>query len=200
MLQSGAVELTRGNIPHPNRALEELHHEHEVAGRLLERLMEIGERIKEGCWVDATTVRFGVGLLEAYLHRVHASQEDCELRTEVQRIPRGDCCEHVDLMRVSHEEMRRRAQELLELTRRWVSGDESCRSAVGDGLIELASKDHEVAEHEERHAFVCLKTALPEDANRRLSDRFANHACTRAALERNVERFLSYTAAIRTLP
>jgi hemerythrin-like domain-containing protein len=200
LFPSGAVALTRGTIPHPDGALEELHQEHEVAGRLLERLMEIGEQIQEGYWVDAKTVRFGVGLLEAYLHRVHASQEDRELRTEVQRMPARDCCEHVNRMRADHEEMRQRAWELLELTRRWTSGDESCRSAVGDGLIELASKDHEVAAYEERHALTCLKTALPEDANHRLSDRFADHAGTRAALERNVERFLSYTGAIRMIP
>jgi hypothetical protein len=99
-------------------------------------------------------------------------------------------------MRTNHLEMRRRAQELLGLTRGWASGDESCRSAIGDGLIQLASKDHEAASYEDEHPFMCLKTALPKEADHRLLNRFADHAGTRAALEANIARFLSRTAAM----
>jgi hemerythrin-like domain-containing protein len=174
--------------------LEELHREHAVAERLLERLAELGEQIKSGERVEAKTVRFGVGLLEAYVHRVHASQmEDRELRPEAQVIAVPGCAEHLDRMRANHEEMRRRAQELLGLIRRWASGDESCRAAIGDGLIDLASLDHDAVTYEETYALMCLESTLPKDADHRLSNRFADHAGTRAALEANVERFLSHT-------
>jgi hemerythrin-like domain-containing protein len=184
-----------GVIPQPDGALEELHREHEVAERLLERLADLGNRINAGERIDAKTVRFGVGLLDAYLHRVHASQEDRELRPEAQRITTSNCFEDVSRMDTNHQEMRRQAQELLALIRRWASGHEICRSAIGDGLIELARKDHEVAAHEERSSLTCLRTTLPEAANDRLSYRFADHAGTRAALEANIARFLSQTAA-----
>jgi hypothetical protein len=182
----------------PEGALEELHREHEVAERLLERLVELGERIKQGDRMEAKTVRFGVGLLEAYLHRVHALQMDRELRPEAQVVAMPGCFEHLDRMGANHNEMRRQAKELLDLIRRWDSGDESCRGAIGDRLIDLASMDHDVASYEETYPLMCLETALPEEAARRLSSRFADHAGTRTALETNVERFLMYTGLTPT--
>ena len=77
-----AVAANRGIMSHPAGALEELHREHELAERLLERLAEIGERVKSGERADPKAVRFGLGLLDAYLHRVHAYQEDRELLPE----------------------------------------------------------------------------------------------------------------------
>jgi hemerythrin-like domain-containing protein len=176
-------------------ALEELHREHEVAERLLERLVEVGERVKEGEQIDPKTLRFGVGLLEAYLHRVHASQMDLELRPEAWKVAMPGCFEHLDRMHANHVEMRRRAKELLDLIRRWDAGDVSSRGTIGDRLIALASLDHDAAAYEETYPLMCLETVLPEDASSRLSSRFADHAGTRTALERNVERFLTYTDA-----
>ncbi len=78
---------------------------------------------------------------------------------------------------------------------RWAAGDESSRSAIGDGLIDLASLDHDVAGDEGTHPLMCLEGALPEAASQRLSSRFSDHAGTRVALEANIERFLSDTRA-----
>ena len=182
-------------MSHPDGALKELHREHEVAERLLERLAEIGERIKSGERVDPKAVRFGVGLLDAYLHRVHAFQEDRELLPEARYVAMPQCFAYLDGMAPLHEEMRRRARELLDMISRWASGDESSRSAIGDGLVDLASLDHDVAGEEATHPLMCLEGALPEAANQRLSSRFSDHAGTRAALEANIERFLSDTRA-----
>src|SRR5208283_5178981 len=138
-LPSPAVDAIRGIVSLPHEAMEELHREHAVAERLLERLMEFGERIKSGERVDAKTVRFGVGLLEAYVHRVHAFQmEDRELRPEAQGVAALTLVDHLDRMGTNHEGMSRRTQELLHLIGRWASGDESCRAAIGDGLIDIA--------------------------------------------------------------
>lgn len=174
-------------------ALEELHREHEVAERLLERLVEVGERVKAGEQIDPKTLRFGVGLLEAYLHRVHASQMDLELRPEARKVAMPSCFERLDRMGTNHEEMRRRAKKLLDLIQHWDTGDVSSRGEIGDQLVALASLDHDVATYEETYPLMCLETALPEEAASRLSGRFADHAGTRTALERNVERFLAYT-------
>ncbi len=146
--------------------------------------------------MDSKSVRFGVGLLEAYVHRVHAFQmEDRELRSETQGVATPTLIEHLDQMVTNHEEMSRRTQELLQLIARWASGDEACRTAVGDGLIDLESMDHDAVTFEETHPLMTLESALSEDADHRLSDRFADHAGTRGALEANIERFLSKTAA-----
>lgn len=195
-LPLAGAELVGELMPKPAGALKELHREHEVAERLLERLVELGDRVKSGERVDAKAVRFGVGLLDAYLHRVHASQMDRELRPEAQGVAMPGCLEQLDRMRTNHEQMRARAQELLALIGRWASGDESCRGAVGDKLIDLASRDHDAATYEEAYPLICLESALPEDAENRLSNRFSDHAGTRAALEANIERFLSETVAI----
>jgi hypothetical protein len=77
------------------------------------------------------------------------------------------------------------------LVGRWAGGDEACRSAVGDGLVQLASTDYDNAMYEDTYPLMCLESALSEDANRRLSNRFAEHAGTRAALEANIVQFLS---------
>jgi hemerythrin-like domain-containing protein len=187
--------LGRTNMSQAESALEELHREHEFAERLLERLVEVGERVKSGEQIDPKTLRFGVGLLEAYLHRVHASQMDRELRPEARKVAMPGCFEHLDRMGANHVEMRRRAKELFELIHRWDAGDESPRGAIGDQLIALASLDHDVAAYEETYPLMCLQTVLSEEASNRLSGRFADHAGTRTALEKNVERFLTYTEA-----
>lgn len=146
---SCGADLVGEIMSKPAGALEELHREHEVAGRLLERLAELGDRIKSGERVDAEAVRFGVGLLDAYLHRVHAPQMDRELRPEAQGVAMPGCFEHLDRMRTNHEEMRDRARELLALIGRWASGDEFRRGAVGDKLIDLAGRDLDTAPYEE---------------------------------------------------
>ena len=69
------------------------------------------------------------------------------------------------------------------------------RVAIGDGLIDLASLDHDAVTYEETYALMCLESTLPRDADRRLWNRFADHAGTRAALEANVKEFLSRTGA-----
>ena len=105
------------------------------------------------------------------------------------------CFAYLEGMNPLHEEMRRRARELLGMISRWASGDESNRSAIGDGLVSLASLDHDVAGDEGTHPLMCLEGALPEAASQRLSGRFSDHAGARAALEANIERFLSDTTA-----
>jgi hypothetical protein len=185
-----AVDTIEGINSQPEGALEELRREHEVAERLLERLAEIGERIKSGERVDPKALRFGVGLLDAYLHRVHAFQEDRELLPEARYVAMPHCFAYLDGMAPLHTEMRRRARELLDMISRWASVDESSRSAIGDRLVDLASLDHDVAGDEGPHPLMCLEGALPEAASQRLSSRFADHARTRAALEANIEGFL----------
>ena len=179
----------------PDGALEELHREHEVAERLLERLVEIGERIESGKQVDPKAVRFGVGLLDAYLHRVHAIQEDRELLPEARSVAMPQCFAYLEGMGPLHEEMRQRARELLDMISQWALGNESSRSAIADGLVDLASLDHDIAGDETTHPLMCLEGALPEAASRRLSSRFSDHAGTRAALEANIEKFLFDTRA-----
>ncbi len=190
-----AVNAIRGIMSKADEAMEELHREHEVAERLLERLVEIGERIRTGERVDPKAVRFGVGLLDAYLHRVHAYQEDRELLPEARQVAMPHCFAYLEGMGPLHEEMRRRARELLEMISRWASGDESSRSAIGDGLVNLASLDHDIAGGEGTHPLLCLEGALPEAASQRLSSRFSDHAGTRAALEANIQKFLLDTRA-----
>ncbi len=177
------------------RALEELHREHEIAERLLERLVEVGDRVGHGEPVEPATVRYGVGLLDAYLHRVHAAQLDRELRPEADAVALPACCPHLDRVRLGHEEMRGRAHDAIALIGRWAAGDESCRAAVGAALIELASQDHDAVAYEETYPLSCLDSVLSDEADRRLSGRFSDHAGTRAALEANVERFLAATTA-----
>ncbi len=92
------ADAIRGIMSHQDGALEELHREHEIAERLLERLAEIGERIKSGERVDPKAVRFGVGLLDAYLHRVHAFQEDRELLPEARHVAMPQCFAYLDGM------------------------------------------------------------------------------------------------------
>jgi hemerythrin-like domain-containing protein len=177
-------------------ALEELHREHEIAARLLARLAELGEQIRSGDRVDSKSVRYGVGLLDAYVHRVHASQmEDRELGSEARGVGPGVDLDSLELMRAHHEEIRRRAHELLELTGLWVAGDDSQRTAIGEGLIDLARWDRDSVSYEEGYTLAYLESILPRATDRSVADRFAEHAGTRAALEANIERFLSKSPA-----
>jgi hypothetical protein len=174
-------------------AMEELNREHEFAERLLERLLEVGERIHSGERLDPKAVRFGVGLLDSYLHRVHAFQEDRELLPEARNVAMPCCVSYLDGMVPHHEEMRRQAHELLGLVSQWTRGDETRRTAIGDGLVSLACMDYDVANGEATHPLMCLESSIPEAVNQRLWRRFSDHAGTRAALEANIEKFLSAT-------
>ena len=176
-------------------ALDELSREHEVVQPLLERLVEVGERLRSGEPLEPRTVRTGVGLLEAYLHRVHANQLDHELVPAARAVAMPGCFDHLDRMGVNHQDMQRRAQQLLGRLRQWARGDDGLREEIARGLIELASEDHSAAEFEETYPLMCLQTVLPPETDRELAERFERHAGTRGALEANIARFLAATAS-----
>ncbi len=174
-------------------ALEQLSQEHDFIQPLLERLVDIGARIRVGGSVPPRTAFIGVALLDAYLHRVHISEEDKELRLEAEAVALPRCTTNLGGMTTNHREMCRRTQETLTDIRRWASGNEEVRPRVGNGIMELVSKDYEAVRYEETYALSCLQTELPQVANERLAARFADHAGTRNALEVRIGRFLAGT-------
>lgn len=181
----------------PPSPLNVLEREHRVIGTLLARLMDLGERIRADERVSPGTVRLGVGLLDAYLHRVHARQFDAELWPAAVSVAPTGC--HTALRTVvdNHTRMRQSAREILELTGRWAKGEASAQKLVAWKLIGLASADHAANEFEEQHPFSCLATTLPPQAQERVYAQFVAHSGTKRALEANISRFLE---ASRDLP
>lgn len=172
-------------------ALETLRHEHEVAHELLSRLKRMGEEIRDGVAVAPRDVRFGVGLLDAYLHRVHARQFDVELWPEAAHVAPSECRVPLEMVRTRHAQMRETAQSVLRLTRRWMDGDATVAEDVAEGLLRLARADEAMNGFEESHPFPCLSTAMPSGTHERLRATFAGHRGTKSALEANITRFLA---------
>lgn len=177
--------------PSPFESLEQ---EHRLVGHLLGRLEEIGERIARDERVSPGTVRLGVGLLDAYLHRVHARQFDVDLWPEAKRVAGRGCREPLETVWENHLRMRRAAQNLLELTGRWADGDAEAQAAVARALAHLAAFDAAANAFEEQHPFSCLRSTWSADTHARLSARLEQHRATKRAVERRIAAFLRATA------
>lgn len=173
---------------------ETLRREHAVAGGLLGRMEELAERIQAGTPVSPTTVRRGVGLLDAYLHRVHVRQFDVDLWPEFLAAAHPECVGALRQIRAEHERMRLRAQELLGQSQRWASGDPGAAEEVARGLVRLVEHDTDVNRFEERHPFACLAAVLPKESLFQAGTVLDGHAGTKKALEANIGRFLGRTA------
>jgi hypothetical protein len=173
--------------------LGELSQEHEFVQPLLERLVVLGNRISSGQPVQPKTALIGVALLDAYLHRVHVGQEEKDLGAEADQVAGRTCSVHLGNMRTNHREMCRRTQQLLLDIRQWAAGIEAATPRVGQGIVELVSKDFEAVLYEETYALVCLQAELPELAETRLQARLAKHGGTRRALEGRIGQYLAGT-------
>lgn len=174
---------------------ETLRQEHEIVADLLIRLREMGERMRTGERVSPRRVQLGLGLLDAYLHRVHMRQFDIELWPEANAIAGPECAGPLELTRERHLEARRTAHRLLGLTSRWAQGDRTVQFGIAQGLQDLAEADEATNRFEEHHPFVCLSSSLPPASQARLRDRFDGHAGTKGVLEANIARFLEATRA-----
>ena len=170
--------------------VEMLVQEHREVDGLLGRLMELGERIRSGDRVSPGTVRLGVGLLDAYLHRVHARQFDVELWPEALAAAPASCQIPLERVQDVHATMRQSAREILELTTRWARGDASMQERVAQRLIDLVAIDVYANRFEERQPFPCLATVLSPTVRTRLSAQFVGHRGTKRVLETNIARFL----------
>ena len=183
--ENGAVEA--------DDVLGELRTEHEFVQPLLERLVELGNRTAAGESVEPKTMLIGVALLDAYLHRVHVSQEDRELMPEAEEVAMPACTVHLGDMKTNHSEMCDHAQRVIRDIRRWAAGEKSISFHVGKEVVELASKDYDAMQFEDTFALNCLQAELPETASQRLAARLAEHEGTRRALEGRIRRFLAGT-------
>lgn len=172
-----------------------LREEHERARELLVFLGRLGERVRAGEPVSPQTVRVGVGLLDAYLHRVHARQFDLDLRPEVTRLGRAECEGQLEVVRENHEAMRRAAHDVLEAAARWARGEEAARPQVAARLVRLAVSDSAFNHYEEAHPFPCLAHGLAPGARTRVGTRLRGHGSTKRALEANMARFLAHGGA-----
>lgn len=171
-------------------ALRMLREEHRFVDQLLERLAEIGRQIQAGTAVSPKSVRFGVGLLDAYLHRVHARQFDVEMWPAANSVAGPECRAPLDLVRSTHTRLRESVRGLLDLAARWAGGDKEAGARLAEGMIRLAATDDATNRFEESHPFVCLGSALSAGTDRRLAAAFRDHSGTKGALEANIRRFL----------
>jgi len=172
-------------------ALQMLREEHRIVEDLLDRLRELGERMLTGERVSPGTVRIGVGLLDAYLHRVHMRQFDVELWPRAKAVAGPECGGTLEYVRDHHAEVRRSARNLLELTSRWAEGDTAAQDRVARGLLDLAAGDAALNQFEEQHPFVCLESSLTRPTRVQVGKTFLGHAGTKGALEANIGRFLN---------
>lgn len=179
-------------------ALGILRDEHTFIEGLLDRLVELAERILAGDRISPGTVRLGVGLLDAYLHRVHALQFDRELWRDAKAVAGGDCTIPLESVRANHARLRQSAREILGLVSRWAGGEPGAQDRVARRLFELASADEAENVFEERHPLACLETVLPRQARSRLGTRFEDHARTKAALADHITRYLHATSGTGT--
>jgi hypothetical protein len=174
-------------------AFQMLKREHKIVDDLLDRLRELGERMLTGERVSPGTVRLGVGLLDAYLHRVHMRQFDFELWPDAQAVAGPECAVPLESARLNHIKIRRSTQRLLELTSRWANGDIDAQERVARELLDLAAADAAVNQFEEKYPLACLESALPSTAKARVGSQFAGHSGTKGAVEANIVRFLNAT-------
>jgi hypothetical protein len=170
-----------------------LRREHEFVEDLLGRLVELGERIHDGERVSPGTVRLGVGLLDAYLHRVHAHQFDRDLWPAAKAVAGRECSVPLETVRANHARLRRSSQEILGLISRWMAGDLEAPRRVARRLIELAAADEAENVFEEQHPFACLETNLSRATQLRVGTLFTGHVRTKVALETNIARYLNFT-------
>lgn len=173
------------------RELEMLRREHRIATNLLDRIAELGRRIDADDPVPPSTVRLGVGLLDAYLHRVHTRQFDLDLAPVAREVIGPECREALQRIRDEHISMRNAAREVLELTDRWARGDPRARDQIPPRLVSMAASDRATNADEEHHPFLCLPAAVPVHGWDRIRVLFDGHAKTKAAVEAHIQRFLA---------
>jgi len=169
---------------------EVLKREHGVVEGLEGRLRELGERIQAGKPVSPDAVRFGLVLLDTYLDRVHARPFDVQLWVEAKAVAGRECRVPLVVARENHGEVRRSAQQILELVSRWADGSTDARDQVAKGLISLASVEEATNEVEECHPLAYLATDLPATTRNRAEGLFDDLANTKASLEADITRYL----------
>ena len=170
--------------------LEMLVSEHRFVEGLLARLEGLAEKVAAGEAVSPRDVRVGVGLLDAYLHRVHMRQFDVDLWPDAKGVARPECHVSLEHVREAHNRMRHSAHAILELASRWAKGEEAVRAELSRGLRALVASDLATNEFEELRPFACLSSALSATAREKVGEMFASHAGAKHALEANIDRYL----------
>lgn len=167
-----------------------LRSEHDFIESLLGRLRLLAERLRDGEEVAPETMRRGVALLDAYLHRVHMHQFDVELWPEAWAAARPECRGALDRVSGDHDRMRRSARKIIELVRAWKRGAANHRPEIAERVLALVASDSATNAFEEARPFRCLDPALPATARARVGESFARHARTKAALEGHISAFV----------
>ncbi len=170
--------------------LGELQRENEVTQGLLERILEEAQDLKGGKDVPPGEISEGLRLFDQYRH-LHIGRVDVDLQTEARPVAMSTCFEHLDKMPRDHEEISR----LLEAARgelgRYETGVTGARDALARALEQLTNRTFEVRTHEGDYALSCLVTALPEEASKRLSEKFDQDQSKIADLDAHIQRYLA---------
>lgn len=182
----------------PSDPIEELQREHEVVRPLLERLVEVGERMKSGEDVPAGEIQGGLSLLDEYLHRVHATRIDQDLLPEARPVAMTTCFEHLDRIVHDHAASRERAERLRGLVAAYGKDPSGSRGELAEGLITLASEDHDLMTYEETYPFSCLVSVLPDEAASRVHGAFLKDGSGDLSdLEAHITRYLARPVGAR---
>ncbi len=170
--------------------LEELQRENEVTERLLERLLEEAQSLRAGRPVPPGEISAGLRLLEQYL-RVHVARLDRGLLPEAREAAMPTCSAHLDKMDEYHLEEGRLLTEAKAVLLDHEKGRGEPSRRLAEALERLTQRDHEVGTYEGDYPLSCLRTALPEDASKRVAERFAPTRRELSDLDAHVQRHLA---------
>ncbi len=170
--------------------LEELQRENETAENLLLRILEEAEYLKAGTDVPPGRVAEELRLLDQYLE-VHRQRLDQILQPEARVVAMPGCFPHLDKILQDHEEVKGRMRDAREALEAFEQGSEGARARLAEVLELLATKDHEVAVYEGDYPLSCLMAALPEEAARRVAEKFGTSQPNLADLDEHIRRVLA---------
>ncbi len=175
----------------PEDCLDELHREHEVALRLIERLEALGNALNVGRTVDAAEVREGVSLLDRYLHRLHASRFDAGLIPDAEKVAMAECFPHLDEITANHNRMQGEEPTLEQSLSDYAAGESGAASTLALLLLTVTGRDREAIQYEEDYPLSCLPNALTRVLKADVDGKFAVTDAELRRLESEIDRYLA---------
>jgi hemerythrin-like domain-containing protein len=173
-----------------SETLQELNREHDFVRPLLDHLSKMsGQRMGRNLR-DPRSIRIGVALLDAYLHRVHALREDRETLPQVSTWEGLASNSELNIIRDIHAEMRGQAGRLLRHLSQWKAGDLQAGLSSRTELSELVARDRVTIQNEDSQILDWLSSAGTERGVLILRDGVDQRQGSLGALERRIHQYL----------
>lgn len=125
---------------------------------------------------------------------------DGALEHEAREVAMSTCTVHLDQLPNDHGDVYQRLESAKAELGRYERRAEGSRESLAHALESLANRTFEVRTHEGDYPLSCLVSALPEEASKRLKQKFLPDRAEVEDLERHIQRLLGSLAGSHGSP